>query len=65
MTAPEPQDTDVDKDFERMKLAKLGPKMPIFERILLFAPRFLRENHGANKTNHTPHNNNCNNAHTL
>jgi hypothetical protein len=74
----EPQDTAGDKIFEGMKLAKLGENwsfLRIFRHLcdyagasesLHFAPWFLRENHGANKTNTSPHDkHNSISAHTL
>jgi hypothetical protein len=55
LSALEPQDRGIDKQLEKSKLMKRGQKMPIFGRFLRFAPRFLRGNHGANKTNRSPH----------
>jgi hypothetical protein len=54
VTPSKPQDTVADKIFESMRLVILAQNLAQNH----FAPRFLRENHGANKTNPIPQNNN-------
>ncbi|MGO8702114.1 MAG: hypothetical protein ACLQVY_30905 [Limisphaerales bacterium] len=40
---------------EKMRIRDISTKAAIFGKTLLFASWFLRENHGASKTNRSPH----------